>query len=152
MVLSKAMRDPVLLSKGARAEQNLWRAGEPRGQRGFAVLLQQCLLPASGVQLTRKMENLLLVPRLGKAWERIGWKGWKARQDQLHFYLCFKNKRGSDKDSTERGNIELNKPVSLMMFTADKKQSLKLSPSLFTVKKLYQHFSKSPNTSCPNAN
>ena len=88
------------------------------------MLLQQCLLPASGVKLAKKMQNLLLVPRLGKACERIGWKGWKARQDQLHFYLCFKDKRGSDKDNMGRGNMELNKSMSLMTFTTDKKQSL----------------------------
>lgn len=32
VVLPKAMKDPLLLSKGARAVQNLWRAGEPRAQ------------------------------------------------------------------------------------------------------------------------
>lgn len=115
------------------------------------MLLQQCLLPESGVKLAKKMQNLLLVCRLGKAYERIGWEGWKARQDQLRFYLCFTDKRGSDKDSVGRGNMKLNKPASLMMVAADKKQSLTLPPSLFTIKKLYQHFSKAPNTSCLNA-
>lgn len=75
----------------------------------------------------------------------------KTRQDQLHFNLFSKDKRRSDKDSTGREKMELNKPVSLVMFTADKNQSLKLPPSLFTVKKLHQHFSKSPNPSCPDA-
>lgn len=116
------------------------------------MLLRQCPLPASGVKLAKKMQTLLLVPRLGKTCEKIRWKGWKARQDQLHFYLCFMDKLGSDKDNMGRGNMELNKPVSLLVFTADKKQSLKLPPSLFTIKKLYQHFSKAPNTSCLNAN
>lgn len=73
------------------------------------------------------------------------------RQDQVHFYLCFKDRRGSDKDSMGRGNMDLNKSALLMMFIADKKQSLKLPTSLFNIKKLYQHFSKSPNTSCSNA-
>lgn len=108
--------------------QNIWRAGEPRAQRGTAVLLQQCLLSLSGVKLAKKMQNLPLVPGLGKTCKRIRWKEWKARQDQLHFYLCFKDKRGSDKDNMGRRNMELNKPVSLMMFTADKKQSSKLPP------------------------
>lgn len=75
----------------------------------------------------------------------------KTRQDQLHFNLFSKDKRRSDKDSTGREKMELNKPVSLVMFTADKNQSLKLPPSLFTIKKLHQHFSKSPNPSCPDA-
>lgn len=47
--------------------------------------------------------------------------------------------------------MDLNKSALLMMFIADKKQSLKLPTSLFNIKKLYQHFSKSPNTSCSNA-
>lgn len=75
----------------------------------------------------------------------------KARQDQLHFNLFSKDKRRSDKDRAGREKMELNKPVPLMMFTADKNQSLKLPPSLFTIKKLHQHFSKSPNSSCPDA-
>lgn len=76
----------------------------------------------------------------------------EARQDQLHFNLFSKDKGRSDKDSTERGEMELNKPVSLVMFTADKNQSLKPLPSLFTTKELHQHFSKSLNSSCPDAN
>lgn len=75
----------------------------------------------------------------------------KARQDQLHFNLFSKDKRRSDKDRAGKEKMELNKPVPLMMFTADKNQSLKLPPSLFTIKKLHQHFSKSPNSSCPDA-
>lgn len=47
-----------------------------------------------------------------------------------------KDKRGSDKDNMGRENMELNKKVSLLMFTADEKQRLKLPLSLFTIKKL----------------
>lgn len=130
MVLPKATKDPLLLIKGARAVQNLWRAGDPQAPQGIAVL------PTAGVKMAKKMQNLLLVPRLGKLCERIGWKGWKARQDHLHFYLCVKDKRGSDKDNMGRENMELNKKVSLLMFTADEKQRLKLPLSLFTIKKL----------------
>lgn len=143
------MKDPLLLDKADRAVQNLWGAGEPQAHQGLSVLLQQCLLPVAGVKLAKEMPDLLWVSRLGKTWEN--WVEKVKRQNQVHFYLCFEDKRGSDKDSMGRGNMDLSKPSLLMMFTADKKQSLKLPPSLFNIKKLYQHFSKSPNTSCSNA-
>lgn len=62
----------------------------------------------------------------------------ESRARSAPFLPLLDDKGGSDKDSVGRGSTELNKPVSLMMFTADKKQSLNLPPSLFAVKKLYQ--------------
>lgn len=129
VVLPKARKDPLLLSRGATAEPR--RAGEPRAQCGTQCCSSNAC-SASGVKPAKKRQNLLLVPRLGKMCE-----DWMERVESgarsAPLLPLLEDKRGSDKDGVGRGSTELNQPVSLVMFTADKKQSLKLPRSLFTV-------------------